>query len=665
MNDLREILTDQLEAFGSFYLSDTWVYREHPLFKEPTGDQESTSSVMHTPKLSFDGYNNSDMVLAVKCLVASRIESGRCSLTTAANYASCYRFVLEAGDAVSGITIAKMIHDPKDCLVAFEHYSAHATKTAGRLHVYRSYPTIRGIRKHSYQSFATSVFKQILHNLRTMDGMPERDDDLWNLLDHGMSAESINVGRPRTNVNFSAVPEKLGMRDYIKDYVESHCDSLTQNTLAHHIREFAKFGEYLLSQPCEVAALSDVTVEVVDGFYGSILADEPRAKSNRRHAGHIMEGVRVIFRYLEIVNKWTQDPPVSSFFERISFPDLHTSEPCPLSQGEQKRFELLLAALATHNPLHANMARLMTRTGLRPSDICGLQISSLAYEKGGLAHFDVVQFKTPNQPLVVLLDAEMTELVSGQIQVTRDKHGAGARYVFLSRTGAPVTEESLSSSLKMEAIKSQILNDKGRALMPNFRQIRQTVATNAVRDGKDASVVNRNILGHSSERGLDYYVLNDPQALNRNQDKMMDVLQKRLVHYAITVCSSSAISGSATSRQSCQADDGIPVLLGRCQRPVEAGMCDHALFCAGCSCYAADLKYQAVFETELEKTKVAQRHACDRGESRYVALLEKRVQALEATIEGIRKRLAEDNVAIATGSEDATTGAVGPEEDVG
>ena len=94
-------------------------------------------------------------------------------------------------------------------------------------------------------------------------------------------------------------------------------------------------------------------------------------------------------------------------------------------------------------------------------------------------------------------------------------------------------------------------------------------------------------------------------------------------------------------------------------------MCDHALFCAGCSCYAADLKYQAVFETELEKTKVAQRHACDRGESRYVALLEKRAQALGATIEGIRKRLAEDNVAIATGSEDATTGAVGPEEDVG
>ncbi len=252
-------------------------------------------------------------------------------------------------------------------------------------------------------------------------------------------------------------------------------DGLAGSSAAAYSSDLRRFAAWIgqRGKSLEAAAGHEIM-----SYIGAMLAGGTEPKSAGRHVSVL----RRFYRYLLREGMIDDDPTL-----RLARPAAVRSVPGALSG---KEVEALLAAPDTSTPLglrDRTMLELMYASGMRVSELIGLQLGMLSREAG----FARIRGKG-GKDRIVPLGEEALDWLERYLAQSRPQLGsAPADEVFLSRRGAGLTRQMFWVLVKRYALAAGI----ARKVSPH--SLRHSFATHLVNNGADLRSVQL-LLGHAS-----------------------------------------------------------------------------------------------------------------------------------------------------------------------
>jgi integrase/recombinase XerD len=247
---------------------------------------------------------------------------------------------------------------------------------------------------------------------------------------------------------------------------------LAANSLSSYALDLQKLTAYT---PKPVRELEEGDL---GGYVEALYANGLSARSVARH----ITTLRNFYRFLLEEGEVDRDPT-----ERLTPPRQWSTLPKYLNREEVER---LLAAPPTDKPAGLRdraMLELLYATGLRVSELCGLELTAVQRELGILR----VTGKGNKQRLVPF-GQTAGEAIDQYLQGGRTAllKGKGSKYLFVTTRGAQMSRQSFWKLLREMGIKAGIT----RKLTPHV--IRHSFATHLVEGGADLRSV-QIMLGHA------------------------------------------------------------------------------------------------------------------------------------------------------------------------
>jgi integrase/recombinase XerD len=250
---------------------------------------------------------------------------------------------------------------------------------------------------------------------------------------------------------------------------------LGENTLEAYRRDLLKLSRHLAERGTEL-------VWAGRGELLEFLSLEMRAGRSPRSVSRYLSGFRQYYRWLLREGRITEDPTAL-----IDSPKLGRGLPKALTEQQVER---LLAAPDTETPLGLRdraMLELMYATGLRVSELTGLELTQLDLERGVVR----VLGKGRKERLVPLGEEAgrwlRTWFEEGRPALLRERV---ADQVFVTARGGGMTRQSFWHRVKRHALAAGI----GQSISPHG--LRHSFATHLLNHGADLRVVQL-LLGHS------------------------------------------------------------------------------------------------------------------------------------------------------------------------
>ncbi len=250
---------------------------------------------------------------------------------------------------------------------------------------------------------------------------------------------------------------------------------LSANTLESYRRDLGKLSAFLASQGMSLPVASRETLL-------EYLAVEMKAGRSSRSIARYLSAFRQYYRWAVRERLLTEDPTAL-----IESPRLGRSLPKALSEAE---VEALLAAPPLDQPLGLRdraMLELMYATGLRVSELTGLQLVNLSLNQGL-----VRVLGKGNKERLVPLGEEAERWLTRYLAEARPVllKGRVADEVFVTARGGGMTRQSFWHRIKRHAQVAGI----GKPISPHG--LRHSFATHLLNHGADLRVVQL-LLGHS------------------------------------------------------------------------------------------------------------------------------------------------------------------------
>ena len=252
---------------------------------------------------------------------------------------------------------------------------------------------------------------------------------------------------------------------------------LSQNTLDAYRNDLALAAQWLHQQGSDLHTAGAIDLQ-------AMLAGIFERGGQTRSAARLLSSMRRFYRYLLRENIISQDPT-----QLLESPKSEHSIPSTLNE---QQVELLLDAPDTETELGLRdraMLELLYATGLRVSELVGLQMSQVSLEPGVLR----IVGKGNKERLVPVGEAAIDSLVdyvkNARPLLMHDRAAVDA--VFVTRRGAQMTRQAFWYMIKRYAAKAAI---SPQSLSPHT--LRHAFATHLLNHGADLRVVQM-LLGHS------------------------------------------------------------------------------------------------------------------------------------------------------------------------
>jgi len=250
---------------------------------------------------------------------------------------------------------------------------------------------------------------------------------------------------------------------------------LSANTIEAYSRDLSRYLDFLERQ--KVGEANQVTPALVLRF----LAHLKEAGLSPRSRARTLASLRMFHKFLLAEGLATANPT-----SRVEAPKSFNALPHTLSPGEVER---LLASPKGEESLALRdraMLELLYATGLRVSELIGLQLGSLQIDVGYLSAFG----KRSKERIVPVGEAAIEELrrYLSQSRPFLDKEGG--RFLFLNRQGRGLTRQGFWKIIKRRAREAGI----SKNITPHT--LRHSFATHLLENGADLRSVQA-MLGHA------------------------------------------------------------------------------------------------------------------------------------------------------------------------
>lgn len=251
---------------------------------------------------------------------------------------------------------------------------------------------------------------------------------------------------------------------------------LAPNTLEAYGRDLRRFADHLAQE-----GVSDVEGVEATHILSFMLRLHEEGLASRSVARHVVS-IRVLFKYLMRNGRIQRDPTI-----HVESPRLWRRLPDTLSRAEVDRL-LAQPGLDTVPGIRDSaMIELMYATGVRISELVGLELAQLNLDHGYLLAFG----KGRKERLVPMgrMAQERVRLYLEQSRPFLDK-GLGAKAVFLSRNGEGMSRQAFWKIIKKHALTAGIAKN----ITPHM--MRHSFATHLLEGGADLRSV-QEMLGHA------------------------------------------------------------------------------------------------------------------------------------------------------------------------
>ena len=273
-----------------------------------------------------------------------------------------------------------------------------------------------------------------------------------------------------------------------KSYLLMEC-GLTKASVTAYSHDMTCFIEYMESIGIDSAV--DVNCDHVHEF----LEEGAMQNLNAATLARRMVSIKVFFRYLYIEHRITENVT-----EIMEGPRLWKNIPDFLGMGD---VDAMLSVFANgKEPLIVRnnaILQLLYASGLRASEICGLRMDGVDYERG------VVRIiGKRNKERFVPFGKSAWKAMAAYADKARaalDKTGK-ATVFFLSHTGLPLTRERIWGIVKLAASEARI----NKNVYPHM--LRHSFATHLLNNGADLRVI-QEMLGHASIATTQIYTHTD------------------------------------------------------------------------------------------------------------------------------------------------------------
>ena len=252
---------------------------------------------------------------------------------------------------------------------------------------------------------------------------------------------------------------------------------LSQNTLAAYRNDLAQAAQWLNQRGIALSYASAIDLQ-------GMLASIHERGGKTRSAARLLSSLRRFYRYLLRENIIRQDPT-----QLLESPKSEHKIPSTLNEHQVER---LLDAPDTETELGLRdraMLELLYATGLRVSELVGVQMSQVSLEPGVLR----IVGKGDKERLVPVGETALEYLVRylrrARPQLMRNQPAVDA--VFVTRRGLSMTRQAFWYLIKRYAARAEI---SPQALSPHT--LRHAFATHLLNHGADLRVVQM-LLGHS------------------------------------------------------------------------------------------------------------------------------------------------------------------------
>jgi len=265
--------------------------------------------------------------------------------------------------------------------------------------------------------------------------------------------------------------------------IEQFCDhlwmehGLSQNTLAAYRNDIAATAQSLQQHGLSLQAATALDLQgVLTGLF--------KAGGKTRTAARLLSSMRRFYRYLLRENLIQQDPT-----QLLESPKNERKIPATLNETQ---IEQLLAAPDVDSVLGLRdraMLEMLYATGLRVSELVGLQLMQIVHEPGVLR----VVGKGDKERLVPVGENALDYLVR-YLQTARPallQNRAPVDAVFVTRRGEAMTRQAFWYMIKRYAVTASIAEN-----MLSPHTLRHAFATHLLNHGADLRVVQM-LLGHS------------------------------------------------------------------------------------------------------------------------------------------------------------------------
>jgi integrase/recombinase XerD len=270
---------------------------------------------------------------------------------------------------------------------------------------------------------------------------------------------------------------------------------LAQNSVDAYRRDLSRLG-------ADLAQRGDDLLTADPQALSAHMRDLRRQGLAPRSAARALAAIRGFYEHMVIAGERADNPAVN-----LLPPKLYKPLPKVLTEAE---VDALLAAPDTSKPLGLRdraMIELIYATGLRVSELVGLQLPQLRLDVGFL-----VAFGKGSKERVVPVGEQAEDWVKRYLRDVRPNLAAGRHQaVFVNRFGEPLTRMGFWKILKGYGLKTGV-----RDLSPHV--LRHSFATHLLEHGADLRAV-QTMLGHSDISTTEIYTHVHKQRLKSLYDR--------------------------------------------------------------------------------------------------------------------------------------------------
>ena len=279
-------------------------------------------------------------------------------------------------------------------------------------------------------------------------------------------------------------------------YHKTNSGRFSNYTIEHDRYYLSIFLDYMNKH--DVIRLSSLTIEVINNFLSSL----DISKKSLRH--HVIRELRLYLRYLHendlIAINLSRLLPTDAYRQMERLPSIYTRE----------EINTVCSSIDRCDPLGKRdfaILMLLSRYGLRASDICGLTFSNLNWDE---CNIHLTQYKT-KKPIELPLTGEVGEAIIDYLQSGRPECDDCHVFVQGISPFRPVTTEGVYEIVK-KVFRNAGIDTSGRKQGPHA--LRHSLATILLKEKVVLPVIT-GILGHKDSESTKLYLRLDIESLKQ------------------------------------------------------------------------------------------------------------------------------------------------------